>query len=85
MRVGTNYVTGQLLCDTTWKKVPMSGTHKTFILYVEGADILLFIGDNPVNNKAFKVVGGAALEWPNGTGDVWVRGEDAETVVYYIG
>jgi len=37
-----------------------------------------------VTSNSFKVPDGAALEWPATVQEVWIRGADTSTVVYFI-
>lgn len=85
MATKTNTFTGNLLTDTSWQQLPFEVALSKFIIYVEGEDIELFIGEGaPVGINAFKVPASAAFEWPVTVQDVWVRGVDTETVVYFI-
>ena len=80
-----NTVTGNVVTDLSWQKLPFETNESKFILFVEGDEILVFIGvGSPAAVAAFKVPTGAAFEWPSAIQDVWIRGVDTETVVYYI-
>ena len=80
-----NTFTGNLLTDLSWQQLPFENNLSKFILYVEGDDIELFIGAGaPVGVNAFKVPASAAFEWPSTIQDVWIRGVDTQTVVYFI-
>ena len=83
-KITTNTLTGQVVTTGGWQKLPVSRTLGKFIVYVEGQEVYLYVGDTPATNESFKVPDGAALEWPATVHDVWIRGVDTSTVVYFI-
>lgn len=83
-KISKNTQTGQLTTDGTWQLLPFSRTLEKFIVFVEGQEVYLFVGDTPLLANSFKIPDGTALEWPATVNDVWVQGVDTSTVVYYI-
>ena len=83
-KIAKNTLTGQVTTTGDWQLLPFSRAPDKFILYVEGQEVYLYIGDTPVTANSFKVPDGAALEWPATVQKVWIRGADTSTVVYFI-
>lgn len=81
----SNSITGQVTTNMAWQQLPVSNTQRDWMLHVEGAEVLLFIGDGaPSNGAAFKVPGDAAIRWYATVQPVYVKGVDLATVVYYL-
>lgn len=83
-KIAKNTLTGQITTTGGWQQLPFSSTFEKFIVYVEGQEVYLFVGETPTTANSFKIPDGAALEWPATVHDVWVRGVDTSTVVYFI-
>jgi len=83
-KIAKNTLTGQVTTTGDWQLLPFSRALDKFILYVEGQAVYLYTGDTPVTANSFKVPDGAALEWNATVQQVWIRGADTSTVVYFI-
>jgi hypothetical protein len=68
----------------SWQKLPADAAQDPWIIWAEGAEIYLYIGDNPVTASAFKLPPGVALERMATVQNIWIRGVDTTTVVYYV-
>lgn len=81
----SNSITGKVTTDTTWQLIPVANTQRDWMLHVEGAEVLLFIGDgSPSVGAAFKIPGDAAIRWYATVQPVYIKGVDLATVVYYL-
>lgn len=83
-KIVKNTLTGQVTTTGGWQRLPVSRALNKFIVYVEGQAVYLFVGETPTIANSFKIPDRAALEWPATVNDVWVRGVDTSTVVYFI-
>lgn len=85
MSYKSNNTTGQITTDTTWQELPVDNTGRDWMVYVEGDEVLCYIGDGtPTIGNSFKFPSGAAFRWYPTVHPVYIRGVDTATVVYFM-